>query len=89
MPNLRKLAPDEVATLERRRGLRLQVAACYDTLLAPFEAGDYVEVTLEACEHRLTVRNRLRRAAERRGCALRMVRTPRDGGYLRFQLVAW
>jgi hypothetical protein len=87
MPNLRKLDSDEIATLERRRGLRLQVAASYDALLAPFAAGDYVEVTLETCEHRLTVRNRPRRAAERRGCALRMLRTPRDGGYLRFQLV--
>lgn len=88
MPNLRKLENDEVATLERRRSSRLQVAASYDALLAPFAAGDYVEVTLEEAEKRLTVRNRLRRAAQRRGCTLRMLRTPRDGGYLRFQLVA-
>ena len=87
MPKVRRLAADEIATLSRRPGQRIQVAAQYDTLLEGFEAGDYGEATLEPDENRLTVRNRLRKAAERKGCTLRMLRTPRDGALLRFQLV--
>lgn len=74
--------------MTRRPGQRVQVAAQYDDLLEPFSAGDYGEATLEPDENRLTVRNRLRKAAERKGCTLRMLRTPRDGATLRFQLVA-
>jgi hypothetical protein len=75
-------------TLERKPGARAQVASLFDTLLEPFSVGDYGEATLEPEENRLTVRNRLRAAAERKGVALRLLRTPRDGDTLRFQVVA-
>jgi hypothetical protein len=87
MPKMRRLEQDEVATLERKPGQRAQVASLFDTLLEPFSVGDYGEATLEPEENRLTVRNRLRRAAERKGMALRLLRTPRDGDTLRFQVV--
>jgi hypothetical protein len=87
MPKVRRLEQDEVQTLERKPGVRVQTAALFDRLLEPFSVGDYGEVTLEPEENRLTVRNRLRKAAERKGATVRMLRTPRDGDTLRFQLV--
>jgi hypothetical protein len=87
MPKVRRLAEDEIATLERRPGVRVQTAELFDRLLEPFSIGDYGEVTLEPEEKRMTVRNRLRKAAERKGATVRMLRTPRDGDFLRFQLV--
>jgi hypothetical protein len=88
MPNVRKLEADEVATIERKPGVRVQTAQLFDELLAPFDVGDYGEAALEPEENRLTVRNRLRKAAERKGVALRLLRTPREGDILRFQVVA-
>jgi hypothetical protein len=88
MPKVRRLEQDEVATLERKPGVHVQTAALLDRLLEPFSIGDYGEATLEPEENRLTMRNRLRAAAERKGVALRLLRTPRDGDTLRFQVVA-
>lgn len=85
MPVVRKLAADEIKTLERRPGQRANVAARYDELLREFTLGDYGEVELDPGENRITERSRLRAAAERKGVALRMLRTPAD--YLRFQVV--
>ncbi|HEU4322696.1 MAG TPA: hypothetical protein VFS21_06065 [Roseiflexaceae bacterium] len=85
MPTVRKLAADEVKTLERRPGQRAEVAARYDEILREFTVGDYGKAELEPNENRITERNRLRAAAERKGVALRMLRSP--AAYLQFQVV--
>ncbi|HEU4324583.1 MAG TPA: hypothetical protein VFS21_15680 [Roseiflexaceae bacterium] len=87
MPTVRKLAADEVKTLERRPGQRAEVAARYDEFLRDFQLGDYGNVDLEPHENRITERNRLRAAAKRKGVALRMLRTPVEGDSLRFQVI--
>jgi hypothetical protein len=74
--------------LERMPGQRVQTGRLSNTLLEPFAVGDYSEVTLEPEENRLSVRNELRRVAERDGGYAADLRTPRDRGYLCFQLVA-
>ena len=77
MPNLRKLSPAEVHTLEYTgTGQRKRVEAQYDEILRSFAPGDYAEVELEGDEKRLTVRNRLSAAASRRGVTLHFLRTP-------------
>jgi hypothetical protein len=86
MPAVRKLAPTEVETLERKpTSQRRQIAAQYDALLSDYTLGEYGEALLEADEKRLTVHNRLRAAAARRGVGLAFKRTGPD--LLRFQVV--
>lgn len=76
MPTVRKLPPDQVRAIETRHlGSRKRVELEYDELLRDFAAGDYGETTLEADENRLTVRNRLKAAAGRRGLAVVFRRT--------------
>jgi hypothetical protein len=87
MPQVRKLAPEEVRTLERKsKGQRRLTAEEYDRYLAEFNVGDWGEVELLAGEKRLTVRNRLKAAAERRNIKLDFRRT--TGNLLRFKVLA-
>lgn len=86
MPNVRKLTRDEVGAVERRRlGERAAIAAEYTELLSGFEVGDYGEATLAEGEKRLTVRNRLQRAAAGRGLQLVFRRT--TGQVMRWKVV--
>lgn len=85
MPNVRKLSPEEVRTLENRgKGQRKLIEEEYDSFLADYDAGDYGEADLDPNENRLTVRNRLKAAATRRGLALDFKRT--TGNLLRFKV---
>ena len=85
MPEVRKLRPAEVETLERKpTSQRRQIEEQYDALLRDYALGEYGEALLEADEKRLTVRNRLRAAAARRGVGLAFKRSGAD--LLRFQV---
>jgi hypothetical protein len=87
MPQMRKLAADEVKALENKgKGQRKLVEEQYDTILSDYASGDYGEAYLEPGENRLTVRNRLRAAAKRRGFDTKFRRTSTD--FIRFQVVA-
>lgn len=87
MPVVRKLSETEVHTIERRPGKRKQVALAYDDMLGDFEVGDYGELTLTDDENRLTVRNRLKAAADRRGVEVRLLRRRNGPHTIVFQLV--
>ena len=85
MPTVRKLSPEEVHTIEYRGvGVRKLTEAQYDSFLAEYDAGDYGEAELEEDEKRLTVRNRLKAAASRRGLSLHFNRT--TGNVVRFKV---
>ena len=87
MPTVRKLTLDEVQTIQDRgKGLRQITEEQYDRFLAGYDVGDYGEAQVHEDEKRLTVRNRFKAAAERRGLALRFIRTTGDS--MRFQLVS-
>jgi hypothetical protein len=87
MPQVRKLAPEEVQELQNKgKGQRKLVEEQYDAILSEYEVGDYGEATLEPEENRLTVRNRLRAAATRRELDIEFRRT--QGDLLRFQIIA-
>lgn len=76
MPKVRKLVPEEVQQIENRgKGVRKRIEAQYDAYLSEFAVGDYGEAVPLPNENRLTVRNRLRAAASRRGLALAFRRT--------------
>jgi hypothetical protein len=82
---IRKLTEQEVQTLERKgTGQRKLVEEQYDAFLADYEVGDYGEAELEEDEKRLTVRNRFKKAAARRGIALAFQHT--RGNVLRFKV---
>jgi len=67
MPIVRKLAPDEVQTIENKgKGLRKISEEQYDRFLADFAVGEYGEAELDPDDKRLTVRNRLKAAARAR-----------------------
>ncbi len=86
MPQIRKLTPAEVQTLEYKpTGLRKLIAEQYDAILSDYAVGEYGEAALEPDEIRLTVRNRLRAAALRRGLEIDFRRT--NGDFIRFQVV--
>ncbi len=86
MPVLRKLAPEEVQTLEYKpKGPRKLVEEQYDAFLADYDVGDYGEADLEEGENRLTVRNRFKAAATRRGLGVEFRRT--TGDTLRFKVI--
>jgi hypothetical protein len=71
MPPIRRLAPEEVQTLEDKgKGVRKLTGEHYDRAIAEFEVGDYGELTPDPGETRLTSRNRLKAAASRRGLSL-------------------
>jgi hypothetical protein len=87
MPTVRKLAPDEVQTIQSKgKGLRKLTEEQYDRYLADFASGDYGEAILDEGEHRLTVRNRFKAAATRRGLTLEFRRT--SDPLVRFKVIA-
>lgn len=86
MPNIRKLTPEEVQQLTNpTKGVRKQVEAEYDAIMADYSVGEYGVAELGLEENRLTVRNRLKAAAERRGFVLTFRRT--KGPVIRFQVM--
>src|SRR5215213_9671061 len=86
MPQIRKLTPSEVQTLEYKpTGQRKANEEQYDAILSDYAAGEYGEAALEPDEKRLTVRNRLRAAAVRRGLEIDFRRM--NGDFIRFQVV--
>jgi hypothetical protein len=86
MPQVRKLDPEEVkAYQDKGKGLRKLTEEQYDAILADYEVGEYGEATLDEGENRLTVRNRFKAAATRRGVGIDFRRT--TGDLLRFQIV--
>jgi hypothetical protein len=87
MPTVRRLTHEEVQTIEYKGiGVRKLTERQYDGLLAEYEAGDYGEAELDGDEKRLTVRNRFKAAADRRGLTLHFIRT--TGGIIRFKVVS-
>jgi hypothetical protein len=85
MPTIRKLSEQEVQTLENRgKGQRQLVEEQYDAFLADYGPGDYGEAELDEGENRLTVRNRFKAAAARRGLELVFPRT--TGNVMRFRI---
>jgi hypothetical protein len=86
MPNFRKLDPEEVQAFQNKgKGTRKITEEQYDAFLADYEVGEYGEATLDEGENRLTVRNRMKAAATRRGVGIEFRRT--TGNLLRFQIV--
>jgi hypothetical protein len=86
MPQVRKLNPEEVkAYQDKGKGQRKITEEQYDSILADYEVGDYGEATLDQGENRLTVRNRMKAAATRRGIGVQFRRT--TGDLIRFQVV--
>jgi hypothetical protein len=87
MPTVRKLNPQEVQTLERKgTGQRRLVEEQYDAFLADYGPGDYGEAELDEGEKRLTVRNRFKAAAARRG--LNLIFPCTTGNVLRFRIAS-
>lgn len=85
MPRVRKLSPEEVRMIENKgKGMRKLIAEQYDAFLADYAVGDYGEAELEDNEKRLTVRNRLKAAATRRGLGIGFLRT--QGSTIRFRV---
>ncbi len=86
MPVVRKLTADEVQSLTRRsKGIRKAVEAEYDAILSDYTVGEYGVAELSPNDNRLTVRNRLKAAAARRGLALTFRRT--KGPQIRFRVL--
>lgn len=86
MPQVRKLAPDEVQAFQNKgKGQRKLVEEEYDAILSDYAIGDYGEAMLEPDDNRLTVRNRLKAAAGRRSVGIDFRRT--SGDLLRFKIV--
>jgi hypothetical protein len=86
MPQVRKLAPEEIQEIQNKgKGQRKIVEEQYDAILSDYAVGDYGEAVLDEGENRLTVRNRMKAAAMRRGIGVEFRRT--QGDLLRFQIV--
>jgi hypothetical protein len=86
MPNFRKLEPEEVKAYQNKgKGTRKLVEEEYDAILADYAVGEYGEATLDEGDNRLTVRNRMKAAATRRGIGINFRRT--NGDLLRFQII--
>jgi len=87
MPQVRKLAPEEVQTIQDKgKGERKLTEELYDSILSEYEIGEYGEAVLDGGENRLTVRNRMKAAAGRRSIGINFRRT--TGDLIRFQIVA-
>lgn len=85
MPTVRKLSLEEVRSFENRgKSTRKIIEEQYDEFFRDYNAGDYGEAELEEGEKRLTVRNRLRAAAQRRNLNIEFKRT--RGDVLRFKV---
>jgi hypothetical protein len=86
MPQVRKLDPEEIkAYQDKGKGTRKITEELYDSILADYEVGEYGEATLDEGENRLTVRNRMKAAATRRGIGLNFRRT--TGDLIRFEVI--
>ena len=85
MPTIRKLDAEEVRRGGKALSARAQMQREYDNYLADFSPDEYGEAVIDENESKLTVRNRLRAAAERRGLDIDFLRTP--GQSIRFQVV--
>lgn len=86
MPNFRKLDPEEVkAYQDKGKGTRKIIEEQYDAILADYQVGEYGEAVLDEGENRLTVRNRMKAAATRRGIGVEFRRT--TGDMLRFVII--
>ena len=85
MPTIRKLEADEVRRGGKGQSARARVQQEYDAFLSEFEPDEYGEAVLNEDESKLTVRNRLRAAAQRQGLSLNFLRTP--GQAIRFQVL--
>ena len=86
MPQVRKLTHEEVQAFQNKgKGQRKLVEEQYDAIIGEYAAGDYGEASLDEEDNRLTVRNRLKAAAGRRGFGIDFRRT--NGDLLRFQIV--
>ena len=86
MPTVRKLTQEEVRTIENKgKGLRKLIEEEYDMFMGDYDVGDYGEAELTSDEKRLTVRNRLKAAAKRKGVSIDFKRT--QGNILRFKIV--
>ncbi len=86
MPQVRKLAPEEIQTIQDKgKGTRKLVEEQYDSILSDYAIGEYGEAALDADEKRLTVRNRLKAAAGRHSLGINFRRT--NGDFIRFQIV--
>jgi hypothetical protein len=85
MPTIRKLSEQEVQALENKgKSQQRLTEEQYDAFLADYGPGDYGEAELEPGENRLTVRNRFKAAAARRGLGLVFRRT--TGNVIRFRV---
>lgn len=88
MPSIRKLSPEEIQVVQRggkELSKRQQTASEYDSYLADLDIGEYAEVELGEDESRLTVVNRFKSAAERKGVGLKFFRG--KGKIIQFQVI--
>lgn len=86
MPQVRKLAPEEVQVLQNKgKGQRKLIEEQYDTILSDYAVGEYGEAILDPEENRLTVRNRMKAAAGRRNIGIEFRRT--SGDMIRFKII--
>jgi len=85
MPVVIKISHDDLG-LDRRKvkSQRQIVTEIYDTMLEGFNPLDWGEVKLDLDENRVTVRNRLKAAAQRRGLSIRFKRS--KGDRMRFEV---
>jgi len=87
MPTVRKLTTQEVQTIEHTgKGPRKLTEEAHDQFLSEYEPDDYGEAKLDGDEKRLTVRNRLKAAATRRGLGVHFLRT--TGNIIRFKILS-
>jgi hypothetical protein len=90
MPTIRKLTAEEVEALEAKQSkgdnARAEIAPLYDQFLIEFGPNEHGEVMLDEGQNKLTIRNRLRSAAERHGLKLEFIRT--NGIVVRFKVVS-
>ena len=86
MPNVRKLSHDEIQQINKRfKSQRRAVVEEYDVVIQQYDAGDYGVAHLDGNENRVTIRNRLRAAAGRRGLHVEFQRT--NNNTIRFRVV--
>jgi len=87
MPVVRKLDLEEVQTIERKHtSLRKQREMEYDALVAEFHDGDYIEITPDAGETRMTIRHQVNKAAMRAGVSLEWMRG--NGSVMKLKVVS-
>jgi hypothetical protein len=87
MPEFKKLSKEEVKALtakpEKKPSERERIRQEYRQYMEQFQPGDWVEVNLKEGEKRLTIKNRLTKAAEELGYKLNFARTR---GPIRFEV---